>query len=192
MPASAKYVVNHQNAYTIKWLRNGAPICPLPDTHCAMRLTTYTDYSLRTLMYLAANQDRLVTIQEIADLHRIAKNHLTKVVHQLGLLGLAQTVRGRNGGLKLGKTPADINIGAVVRSTETDFFMAECFDRDKNACILTSSCTLKGVLHTATAAFLEVLDGVTLEDLMRKGGNRSGSVAVKSIRVATKAKAQKA
>lgn len=156
-----------------------------------MRLTTYTDYSLRTLMYLAANQDRLVTIQEIADLHQIAKNHLTKVVHQLGLLGLAQTLRGRNGGLKLGKAPADINIGAVVRSTETDFFMAECFDRNKNACILTPSCNLKDVLHTATTAFLEVLDGVTLEDLMRRGASRSGSVAIKTIRVQTRTKAVK-
>jgi Rrf2 family protein len=98
-----------------------------------MRLTSFTDYSLRTLLYLAANRDRLVTIQDIADLHVISKNHLMKVVYQLGLAGLVETVRGRNGGLRLGKEPKDINIGALVRATETDFFMAECFDRSTDA-----------------------------------------------------------
>jgi len=149
-----------------------------------MRLTTYTDYALRTLMFLAANRDHLVTIQDIADTHDIAKNHLTKVVHQLGLLGVVETVRGRNGGLKLGREPAQINIGAVVRSTEPDFYMAECFDRNKNLCVLTSSCTLKGVLGSATAAYLAVLDGVTLDDLVKKGNGRSiGGVSVKPVRV---------
>lgn len=133
-----------------------------------MRLTTYTDYALRTLMYLGANRGQLVTIQDIADVHGIAKNHLTKVVHQLGLLGIVETVRGRNGGLQLGKEPAQINIGAVVRRTEPDFFMAECFDKSRNACVLTPSCGLKGVLRSATAAYLEVLDGVTLENLLKK------------------------
>lgn len=137
-----------------------------------MRLTTYTDYALRTLMYLAVNRDRLVTIQDIADLHGIAKNHLTKVVHQLGLLGLVETIRGRNGGLRLGREPADINIGEVVRSTETDFFMAECFDADNIGCAYSAACTLKGVLGEATAAYLRVLDAVTLETLMKKPGSR--------------------
>ncbi|QAU35358.1 Rrf2 family transcriptional regulator [Janthinobacterium sp. 17J80-10] len=138
-----------------------------------MRLTTYTDYALRTLMYLAVNRDRLVTIQDIADLHGIAKNHLTKVVHQLGLLGLVETIRGRNGGLRLGREPAEINIGEVVRSTETDFFMAECFDADNVGCAYSAACTLKGVLGEATAAYLRVLDGVTLEILMKKPAVRT-------------------
>lgn len=132
-----------------------------------MRLTTYTDYALRTLMYLAANRDRLVTIKDIADTHDIAKNHLTKVVHQLGILGFVESLRGRNGGIKLGKEPGQINIGMVVRSTEPDFYMAECFDPKKNHCILSTDCVLKGVLYTATNAYLAVLDGVTLEDLMK-------------------------
>lgn len=150
-----------------------------------MRLTTYTDYALRTLMYLAANRDRLVTIQDIADMHGIAKNHLTKVVHQLGLLGVVETVRGRNGGLKLGRDPAQINIGQVVRSTEPDFYMAECFDKNKNVCVLTASCTLKGVLGSATAAYLAVLDGVTLENLIRKGNGRtSGGISIKPVQAA--------
>lgn len=149
-----------------------------------MRLTTYTDYALRTLMYLAANREQLVTIQHIADAHHIAKNHLTKVVHQLGLLGYVESLRGRNGGLRLGMEPAQINIGAVVRSTEPDFFMAECFDPEKNDCVLNASCALKGALYRATAAYLAVLDGVTLESLMDQGGSRIASpMQFKSIRI---------
>ena len=86
-----------------------------------MRLMAYTDYTLRTLTYLGLNRDRMVTIQDTADLHGIPKNHLMKVVHQLGLTRTVETVRGRNGGIKLNKEPVDINIGDVVRYTETDF-----------------------------------------------------------------------
>lgn len=140
-----------------------------------MRLTTYTDYALRTLLYLAVHRDRLVTIQDIADAHDIAKNHLTKVVHQLGILGVVESLRGRNGGLKLGREPSEINIGAVVRSTEPDFYMAECFDPKKNFCMMSSACSLKGVLHSATAAYLAVLDGVTLESLIQQDSKRATS-----------------
>jgi Rrf2 family nitric oxide-sensitive transcriptional repressor len=140
-----------------------------------MRLTTYTDYALRTLMYLAANRDRMVTIKDIADKHDIAKNHLTKVVHQLGILGFVESLRGRNGGIKLGKEPGQINIGTVVRSTEPDFYMAECFDPKKNHCILSTNCVLKDVLYTATKAYLAVLDGVTLEYLMKTGDSSSAA-----------------
>ncbi len=130
-----------------------------------MRLTTYTDYALRTLMYLAVNRNRLVTIQDIADLHSISKNHLTKVVHHLGQIGLVTTVRGRNGGLKLGTEPGDINIGNVVRQTESDFHMAECFHSGNNRCVFASVCVLEDTLGAATAAYLSVLDGVTLDML---------------------------
>ena len=132
-----------------------------------MRLTTYTDYALRVLMYLAANRNRLVTVQDIANAHDIAKNHLTKVVHQLGILGFVESLRGRNGGLLLGKEPAQICIGDVVRSTEPDFYMAECFDPDKNRCIMSSACILKDTLYSATQAYLAVLDSVTLADLKK-------------------------
>nr|WP_315217422.1 Rrf2 family transcriptional regulator [uncultured Duganella sp.] len=131
-----------------------------------MRLTSFTDYSLRTLLFLSANRDRLVTIQDIADLHVISKNHLMKVVYQLGQSGLVETVRGRNGGLRLGKEPKDINIGALVRATETDFFMAECFDRANDTCPLTPDCRLKHTLNDATKAFLDVLDKQTLADML--------------------------
>ena len=133
-----------------------------------MRLTAYTDYSLRTLIFLAMNREQLVTIQEIADTHGIAKNHLTKVVHRLGTLGYIDTVRGRNGGLRLGREPADINIGEVVRHTETDFHMASCFDAASTGCMYSAACALKVVLGQATAAFLDVLGGVTLEQMMIK------------------------
>lgn len=145
-----------------------------------MRLTSYTDYSLRTLMYLAVHRENLVTIQDIASLHNISKNHLTKVVHHLGQLGLVLTVRGRNGGLKLGWEPAEINIGEVVRQTETDFHMAECFDRDNNQCVYASACMLEDTLASATAAYLQVLDAVTLENLVRKGEGRLDNVGAQT------------
>lgn len=135
-----------------------------------MRLTAYTDYTLRTLIYLAMHRDSLVTIGDIADLHGISKNHLMKVVHQLGLLGLIETVRGRNGGMRLGREPAEINIGQVVRNSETDFYMAECFNAASNSCSLAPGCALKGVLGAATAAYLAVLDAVTLADLVAPKG----------------------
>ncbi|HYD81681.1 MAG TPA: Rrf2 family transcriptional regulator [Paucimonas sp.] len=132
-----------------------------------MRLTDYTDYSLRTLMYLGLNRDRLATIQDIADTYSISKNHLMKVVHQLGIAGLVETVRGRSGGLRLGKEPEEINLGDVVRRTEPDFAMVECFDRERNECILAPACELQAVLQRATAAYLKVLDDVTLADLLK-------------------------
>jgi Rrf2 family nitric oxide-sensitive transcriptional repressor len=132
-----------------------------------MRLTDYTDYTLRTLMYLALHRDRLTTIQEIASAYDISKNHLMKVVHRLSLAGLVDTVRGRNGGLRLGKAPEKIRIGAVVRSTEPDFTVVECFDQMKDQCVLSPSCALKNVLYTATLAYLQQLDGITLADILK-------------------------
>lgn len=131
-----------------------------------MRLTAYTDYALRTLIFLAMHREELVTIQQIADAHGIPKNHLSKVVHQLGLLGYVATTRGRNGGLKLGHEPADINIGDVVRQTEPDFYMAACFDEASAGCMYAAACGLKGALASATAAFLAVLEELTLEQVV--------------------------
>ena len=146
-----------------------------------MRLTAYTDYSLRTLIFLAMNREQLVTIQDIADAHGIARNHLTKVVHRLGTLGYIDTVRGRNGGLRLGHEPADINIGEVVRHTETDFFMASCFDAASDGCMYSPACSLKGVLSRATAAFLDVLDSVTLEQMMIKEGRKAKAAPKETV-----------
>ncbi|CDG83355.1 RrF2 family transcriptional regulator [Janthinobacterium agaricidamnosum] len=146
-----------------------------------MRLTAYTDYTLRTLMYLGMNLDRLVTIQDIADLHAISKNHLMKVVHQLGLSGIVETVRGRNGGLRLKRDPADINIGAIVRDTETDFFMAECFNTAHNTCPLTPGCKLKSALAEATRAYLAVLDQVSLASLLKPAADRPGTALAPGV-----------
>ncbi|WP_078379597.1 RrF2 family transcriptional regulator [Sutcliffiella halmapala] len=132
-----------------------------------MKLTLYTDYSLRVLLYLASapSTDKLVQIKDIASAYNISKNHLMKVIFHLGKLGYIETIRGRNGGLKLAVSPSSIQIGKIVRQTEEDFHMVECF-QDHNSCILTPVCKLKGILYQATQAFLSVLDQFTLEDLL--------------------------
>jgi Rrf2 family nitric oxide-sensitive transcriptional repressor len=130
-----------------------------------MRLTAYTDYTLRTLIYLALNAGRHATIAQIADTYRISEAHLTKVAHQLGVAGEIETVRGRNGGLRL-RTPAgQINIGAVVRRTEPDLALVPCF-ADAGTCAIGGACVLQHALHEALAAFLAVLDRTTLADLV--------------------------
>jgi Rrf2 family nitric oxide-sensitive transcriptional repressor len=147
-----------------------------------MRLTSYTDYSLRALMFLALNRDHLVTIGDIAQTHNIAKNHLTKVVHHLGTLGFVETVRGRSGGLRLAREPADISIGEVVRHTESDFYMASCFDESAPGCLYAAGCEMRGALARATKAFLDVLDGVTLEQMVRNDP-RQPSPGVQAIQL---------
>lgn len=131
-----------------------------------MRLTDYTDYALRVLMYVGAHPGRLVTIQEIADSHGISKNHLTKVVHRLGVAGLVMTMRGRAGGIRLARDPATISLGAVVRLTEPDFTMVECFDEARNTCQLSAVCVLKHALGRATSAYLQELDRMTLANVL--------------------------
>ena len=132
-----------------------------------MRLTVYTDYSLRVLMYLGIRPDRLCTIQEIASAYGISRNHLMKVAHQLGLAGYVDTVRGRGGGLRLARPPAQIGIGAVVRACEEDFRLVECFDAERNRCVITPACRLTAMLAEALDAYLAVLDSYTLADLLR-------------------------
>ena len=117
-----------------------------------MRLSEYTDYTLRVLMYCAAHRERLVTIGELAEYHGVSKNHLMKVVNDLAHQGLIETTRGRGGGLRLLKEPGAIRIGDVVRATETDFRLVECFDPRTNLCSLTPSCRLKHVFDDALQA----------------------------------------
>lgn len=130
-----------------------------------MKLSVYTDYTLRTLMYLAVNAGRSTTIADIANAYRISEAHLMKVVHQLGVAGDVGTTRGRNGGIRLARSPADINLGAVVRRTEVDMDLVPCFD-DAESCAISSICLLKGVLSEALGMFLTVLDRYTLADLI--------------------------
>lgn len=130
-----------------------------------MRLTSMTDYSLRLLMYVAQQTDRLCTIAEIAEVYGISEAHLMKITHQLALGGWLETVRGKGGGMRLGKAPEDINLGEVVRSMETDFNLVECFGND-NACNITRHCQLAGILDGALESFMKHLDGYTLADVL--------------------------
>jgi Rrf2 family nitric oxide-sensitive transcriptional repressor len=132
-----------------------------------MRVTLHTDYALRVLMLLALEPDELHTIEEIATRYDISRNHLMKVAQTLVQGGFVESLRGRNGGLRLGKAPKDINLGAVVRSTEDGFDLVECFDASRNTCVISPVCGLRSPLEEALAAFLGVLDGYTLADLVK-------------------------
>ncbi len=126
-----------------------------------MHLTRYTDYSLRVLLYLGTHEERVCSISEIAKAYGISQNHLMKVVHNLGRAGYVKTVRGRLGGMHLAKPCAEINIGAVVRSMEEDLQLVDC-----GSCLVAPACGLTGALNKALYAFMAVLDGYTLADLM--------------------------
>lgn len=132
-----------------------------------MRLTTYTDYSLRMLIFLSLKEDRLATIGEIAAAYQISRAHLMKVAHQLGVKGFVGTVRGRQGGLRLARSPGEIVVGDVVRATEPDMALAPCFEPVCADCAILPACVLKRALAEARAVFFDVLDGYTLADLTR-------------------------
>ncbi|MFZ4479245.1 MAG: Rrf2 family transcriptional regulator [Rhodoferax sp.] len=144
-----------------------------------MRLTDYTDYTLRVLMFCALNPDRSVTIAELADSHAVSKNHLMKIVNDLARQGLLQTTRGRGGGLRLGKDPGAIRIGDVVRCSETDFRLVECFDTAHDNCTLTARCRLKQVFGAALQGFLAELDKVTLADVTASASAGSQAAGVR-------------
>jgi Rrf2 family transcriptional regulator, nitric oxide-sensitive transcriptional repressor len=130
-----------------------------------MRLTNFSDYALRVLMYAAARSDRLITIEETAEVYGISRAHLMKVANQLTRAGFLKATRGRTGGLALARRPEKIGLGDVVRATEPDFALVECFSAD-NACLITPRCRLKGVLKEALVAFVGTLDRYTLADLV--------------------------
>lgn len=130
-----------------------------------MRLTTFSDYALRVLMYAATAGDRLITIEETAKTYNISRAHLMKVVNILTRTGYLKGVRGRSGGFTLAKPPEDINLGEVVRATEPDFALVECFATGSQ-CIITNSCRLPQVLNEALGSFIATLDRYTLADIM--------------------------
>ena len=142
-----------------------------------MRLTQFSDYALRVLMYAAEHSDRLVTISELADFHHISRSHLTKVVVHLSGSGYLQSVRGRGGGLRLAHDAAAIRIGEVLRGTEEDFRLVECFDRSTDACVLTPHCRLAKALKIALDGFFAQLDSLTLAEL-RAAPSRQQTITV--------------
>ena len=136
-----------------------------------MHLTRYTDYSLRTLIYLGTRPEKLATISEIAAYHDISRNHLMKVVHQLGANNYIDTLRGKGGGIKLARPPGQIVVGDVVRSMEENMDIVACFQPDFSACILAPGCRLKTAMGEALQSFLATLDLYTLADLIGERGN---------------------
>lgn len=132
-----------------------------------MRLTTLSDYALRVLMYSAASGDKLLTIEETARTYGISRAHLMKVVNILVRRGFLKGVRGRSGGFMLAKSPGAIGVGDVVRATEPDFALVECFATG-NQCIVTGCCKLPSMLNEALNAFIATLDRYTIADLMLK------------------------
>ncbi len=149
-----------------------------------MQLTLYSDYSLRTLIYLALSPDG-ATVAEIAERFRISHNHLTKVVHNLGKLGYVRTTRGRSGGLVLARSPGEINVGEVVRQVEPHFNLVECFDPAKNTCPILPACALRGVLGEAQEAFLKVLDGYWLSDFRASAPEVARLLGLAAVSAAT-------
>ncbi|MEM7794666.1 MAG: Rrf2 family transcriptional regulator [Cyanobacteria bacterium P01_C01_bin.118] len=137
-----------------------------------MRLSLQSDFALRLLMQLAINPDRLCTISDMADTFRISKNHLVKVAHLLVRAGLVESVRGRSGGLRLSQSPSTVTVAEVLRITENELAVLDCLQEcGEKSCPIDTCCLLKGALAKATAAFLEVLDGYTIEDTVK--GNRA-------------------
>jgi len=132
-----------------------------------MRLTTFSDYTIRVLIYLALHPGRRATIGELADIYGISRNHLMKVVHHLGRTGFVETVRGKGGGFLLAVPAAEINIGRLIRDTEERVSLVACFGDDSSDCRIHAACEMKGMLQEALEAFYRVLEKYTLEDLLR-------------------------
>jgi Rrf2 family nitric oxide-sensitive transcriptional repressor len=131
-----------------------------------VNLTKFSDYSLRLLLYLAVHEDRTVSIAEVSRAYGVSPHILVKVAQLMINEGLVASVRGRRGGLRLNKPPAEINIGALIRRTETTWDLVECFDLSSNTCPIEPACGLKGVLKHAQRAFLSALDQHTLADFL--------------------------
>ncbi len=131
-----------------------------------MNLTKFSDYSLRMLLYLALHPDRAVTIAEISGAYGVSPHHLVKVSQLLIDKGYVASVRGRNGGLRLSRQPDEINIGKVVRMTEPNWTIVECFDQATNTCPIEGACGLKGALRNAQLAFLQTLEAHTIADFL--------------------------
>ena len=157
-----------------------------------MRLTAFSDYTLRVLMYLALDRTRLATIPEIAASYDISQNHLMKVVNQLARAGVIESVRGRGGGIRLARAPEAIRIGEVVRATEGTAPIVECLSDDSQACPIAGTCGLTRVLVDAFDAMYESLDRYTLADLTKQRKALASILIIKPLQKATTAAKRRA
>ncbi|MEI8397179.1 MAG: Rrf2 family transcriptional regulator, partial [Rhodospirillaceae bacterium] len=130
-----------------------------------MRLTRYTDFCIRVLIHVGLKNRALSTTREISENYNISSNHLMKIVYDLNVKGYVETVRGKNGGMRLGRHPEDINIGTLIRETEDEMALVECHS-SADQCRISSTCLLGGILEDAKLAFFSVLDRYTLADLL--------------------------
>jgi len=142
-----------------------------------MRLTRWTDYALRALIYVGAKRGRLSTIAEIAESFDISRSHLMKVVNRLAQQGYINTVRGKGGGIKLARSPGEIRVGAVVRDTEEELAVMGCL-AETGFCRIEECCVLRHAFGEATLAFMRTLDGYTLDDLLAPGARLARSLAL--------------
>ena len=133
-----------------------------------MRLTTFSDYTLRVLMYLALEPTKLATIPEIAAAYGISENHLMKVVHQLARSGVVESLRGKGGGIRLARPADEIQLGEIVRASEGDAPIVECLGPQESNCCIAPACQLNSILERAFSALYATLDEYTLADLLRK------------------------
>ena len=142
-----------------------------------MKLTSYTNYAMRSLQLAALKAPELVRIDEVAQIHNLSRPHITKIVHELGKAGYLETVRGRSGGFRLARPPEDIIVGEVVRITEGPLDVVECFNPEKNTCPLMGICVLSKKMQEATAAFMAVLDDLTIADIAANRGQLMERIA---------------
>jgi Rrf2 family nitric oxide-sensitive transcriptional repressor len=132
-----------------------------------MQLTQYTDYGLRTLIALALRPGESLTVTAIATAYGVSRHHLVKVVARLAARGYVETQRGKGGGMRLARAPGAIRLGDVVRDLEAELGVVECLTEGGGNCVISPACRLRSVLRAATEGFLEVLDGYTLEDVLK-------------------------
>ena len=142
-----------------------------------MRLASFSDYSLRVLIYLAVKDKELSTVGEISKKYNISRNHLVKVVHNLATMGVINSYKGKGGGIALSLSPDKINIGKLVRKLEMDSTLVECFG-NSNQCIITSSCKLKNAIKAAEQSFYETLSTYTLEDIVSNKNKLAESLSL--------------
>lgn len=132
-----------------------------------MRLTQFTDYSLRVLIYLALHPKKRVTIDQLTEAYDVSRHHIRSVVHHLAKLGYIESTQGKGGGVALALLPEEISIREIVENTENDFYIVECFNPDGNACPIEPLCVLKQALSNASKNFLQTLESYTIEDLIK-------------------------